>query len=281
MGSSLNGGVPLHVLIWKLECASGKVTTVWLNNTHPITWKTQSHVNHIPCLTWGVNQKFHVWGNITILGLPQLWVNTILSKVAPFVVYMYGRMTCDTVWISTVSSNCHPFNFIFIFYYDCIKEVSFWPDLANPHTQKVNWQQTGHKFCTNLPHVKASVKVHQHVTYNMPRMLQTSLVIHNLPSWMWIPSKVCELLKRLLHERIFKVFCKSQKLFLQGQNNLMQILCSVRSAMSLATGIAEHTQNKHTSTLHKNVTFCYSDSHHTISQLINSAVPCGTQLRYV
>jgi hypothetical protein len=55
-------------------------------------------------------------------------------------------------------------------------------------------------------------------------------------------------LKGLFHERIFKVFYKFEKLLLRGQKNLTQILCSWRSAMSLATGIAECTQNKHTST---------------------------------
>jgi len=50
--------------------------------------------------------------------------------------------------------------------------------------RKLNENRQGTNFAAICLMFKSSVIVHQHVMYNMPRMLQSSLVINSLSFWM-------------------------------------------------------------------------------------------------
>jgi len=57
--------------------------------------------------------------------------------------------------------------------------------------RKSTENRQGTNFAAICLMLKSSVTVHQHVIYNMPRMLQSSLVINGLSSWMILCTFPC------------------------------------------------------------------------------------------
>jgi hypothetical protein len=98
----------------------------------------------------------------------------------------------NSICISTISSNLHHFNWIFIF---GDRETLGWKFLfflawscrslhiLSPFCFRYSCTQ-GTNSATICPMFKSSVKMHQHVQYNRPRMLKPSLIVSYLSSWM-------------------------------------------------------------------------------------------------
>lgn len=106
---------------------------------------------------------------------------------------MLSNTACVSDWILAISSNHRPFNLtsILIPCYDLTKMFLFFLSWScRSFIQKVGFVDGQHLTqmvqilqlfvsCLNF-----SVKTYQNVKYNVPRMLQISLIISCLPSWM-------------------------------------------------------------------------------------------------
>lgn len=127
----------------------------------------------------------YVWDSI-ILGFPWLWLCIVPSKVTPFGVYMQDNTTCDIVWISQYPQIIIPLPLFPSSLPVMTKERTFHFGLilqALIHRKSTENRQ-GTNFAAICLMFKSSVTVHHHAMFNMPRIMQSSLVINGLSSWM-------------------------------------------------------------------------------------------------